>query len=345
MTIAATTGKTVNNSTAGTSLVFASAATTTGQAIVVAVAILNTTVSVSSITSTSGSVFTLKAAQNDGSSSIRAELWECQSVAGNAAEVITVTFSAATLASAAWEEYSGSSALGHVGTGNSGLSNTTEADVTTQDNGSFAVCAVAMATSSGDTLGGNLGTVRQSLVPALTTASIAIIDNTSAYAASVRDSLIISTSRAWASAALELRTGVSPLSVTNVITKVMATPTLARLNHQRTKAESSYTNTPSFFALTPIASAILSGTIGVAYSETISAQGGTAPYTFAVTSGSLPTGLSLNTSTGIISGTPTAAGSFTFNIEVTDTNGNVGIHGFTITIATSPSGGNFGWVG
>ena len=51
-----------------------------------------------------------------------------------------------------------------------------------------------------------------------------------------------------------------------------------------------------------------SGTIGVAYNQTITASGGTSPYTFAVTSGSLPSGLSLDTS-GILSGTPDTAGS------------------------------------
>src|ERR1039458_1221903 len=53
----------------------------------------------------------------------------------------------------------------------------------------------------------------------------------------------------------------------------------------------------------PVAQQLKGGTIGIAYSETISAQGGTSPYTFALTSGSLPTGTSLNTSTGVISGT------------------------------------------
>lgn len=56
----------------------------------------------------------------------------------------------------------------------------------------------------------------------------------------------------------------------------------------------------------------------VAYSQTISTYGGVAPLVFAVDSGSLPTGLSLNTSSGAITGTPTTPGTYTFTIGVTD---------------------------
>lgn len=60
-------------------------------------------------------------------------------------------------------------------------------------------------------------------------------------------------------------------------------------------------------------------TAGQAYVQTISATGGLAPYTFTVSAGALPTGLTLN-SQGILAGAPTAAGTFNFTVQVTDAN-------------------------
>ncbi len=73
------------------------------------------------------------------------------------------------------------------------------------------------------------------------------------------------------------------------------------------------------------------GTTGVAYSQTITGSGGTAPYTFAVTSGSLPAGLSLS-SAGVLSGTPTANGSSTFTVRGTAADGCFGTRSYTINI-------------
>jgi len=61
------------------------------------------------------------------------------------------------------------------------------------------------------------------------------------------------------------------------------------------------------------------GTIGVPYSQTLTASGGTTPYTWAVMSGSLPSGLSLSNA-GVLSGTPTGAGNSPsiFTVSITD---------------------------
>ena len=62
-----------------------------------------------------------------------------------------------------------------------------------------------------------------------------------------------------------------------------------------------------------------SASVGSNYSQTLAAVGGTSPYTnWVVTSGLLPAGVTLNPSTGALSGTPTASGPFTFTVQVRD---------------------------
>jgi uncharacterized protein YhjY with autotransporter beta-barrel domain len=63
----------------------------------------------------------------------------------------------------------------------------------------------------------------------------------------------------------------------------------------------------------------------------VTASGGTGPYTYAVTAGTLPTGLTLNPNTGEISGTPTAAGAFSFTITATDSLSNTALQAYSVT--------------
>jgi len=60
------------------------------------------------------------------------------------------------------------------------------------------------------------------------------------------------------------------------------------------------------------------GTVGTLYNSALVATGGVPAYTYAILSGNLPPVLGLNTTTGVITGTPTTAGTFTFTPRVTD---------------------------
>jgi len=60
------------------------------------------------------------------------------------------------------------------------------------------------------------------------------------------------------------------------------------------------------------------GVVGKPYSATLQAKGGIPPYSWSLSAGSLPTGLSLNGATGVISGTPGMAGRWDFTVMVSD---------------------------
>ena len=73
-------------------------------------------------------------------------------------------------------------------------------------------------------------------------------------------------------------------------------------------------------------------TAQVFYSQAVTASGGTAPYVYTVASGALPTGLTLNPATGVISGAPLQGGLFNFTIRATDANGCIGANPYTLTV-------------
>jgi hypothetical protein len=74
------------------------------------------------------------------------------------------------------------------------------------------------------------------------------------------------------------------------------------------------------FFLIATLSPLPAATVDTAYSQTLSAAAGSPSYAWSVTSGALPAGLTLS-STGTVSGTPTAAGSFNFTVQVKDSTG------------------------
>ncbi len=75
------------------------------------------------------------------------------------------------------------------------------------------------------------------------------------------------------------------------------------------------------------------GSVGIPYAGSVIPQNGTSPYTFALASGSLPPGTSIDFDSGAITGVPTQGGTFPFSIQAADFNDVVGVQSYSVTIA------------
>jgi len=130
---------------------------------------------------------------------------------------------------------------------------------------------------------------------------------------------------AWSIVSGTLPAGVSLDSATGVISGTPTTYgtssfTIQVIDSQTPAASAqrglSITVDPTHVTITT--TSLAGGTIGSAYSQTVTAIAGTLPYTWSVFAGALPAGLSLDAATGAITGTPTAQGTANFTIRVTD---------------------------
>jgi CSLREA domain-containing protein len=92
-------------------------------------------------------------------------------------------------------------------------------------------------------------------------------------------------------------------------------------NNSSLTGSQAYTLTAAAPTITLTPTTLPSPTLGVAYNPTLSAKGGIAPYTYSISVGALPTGLTLNSTTGVISGAATAAGTFSFTVTAKDSDG------------------------
>ena len=145
----------------------------------------------------------------------------------------------------------------------------------------------------------------------------------------------------WSISAGALPPGLTLAPATGVLS---GTPTTAGTYSFTIKVTDSIggTGTKAFsITIQPIptitTASLTNGQVNIAYSQTITGTGGTPPYTWSISAGSLPAGLSLGASTGIISGTPTTAGTYSFTIKLTDSVGGIATKAFSITIRPVPT--------
>ncbi|HET8925758.1 MAG TPA: kelch repeat-containing protein [Candidatus Acidoferrum sp.] len=108
----------------------------------------------------------------------------------------------------------------------------------------------------------------------------------------------------------------------------------AQVTDGHTVATRSFTINVSVATLAFTSNTMLTGGTGRVYSQPLPVTGGTPPYTATVTSGTVPPGLTLS-SNGVLSGTPSSAGSFTFTASVSDSSSPVQTATQTLTIAVN----------
>ncbi|HEV2397349.1 MAG TPA: Ig domain-containing protein [Candidatus Sulfotelmatobacter sp.] len=128
----------------------------------------------------------------------------------------------------------------------------------------------------------------------------------------------------------------------NTTTNTMVTATSSADPTKSTTAYLTITPAGQVNALSITTTSLPSVTSGAAYSGSLNATGGTAPYTWAVVSGSLPAGITLQ-SNGTISGTTTQVGSFSFTVQVDDSSSTpeYASQNLTLSVNSSVSGPTF----
>ncbi len=186
-------------------------------------------------------------------------------------------------------------------------------------------------------------TITVNAKPSITPATLPSATKTGAYSQTLSTSGGTTPFGAWSitsgslPAGLTLNTSTGVISGTVLSTAVSETFTISITDANGVAATQTYTVTVN--AAPSITTTTLPGATQTgAYSQTVAGTGGTTPYAWSVTTGILPSGLTLNASTGVISGTVGAgAVSETFTVTLTDANGVTATKSLTITVNAAPS--------
>ena len=211
---------------------------------------------------------------------------------------------------------------------------------------SFTVTATDSSTGAGPYSGARAysGTVAPG-APTAGAASATVAYGSSANPITLNLSGGAATSVAVASAASHGTATASGTSITYTPTAGYGGPdsfTYTASNGVGTSTPATVTITVASPTIVLAPSTVPAATVALAYSQTVTAANGTGPYTYAISAGSLPTGLSLNTATGTLSGTPTAGGVFNFTVRATDSSTGdgpyAGARAYSLTVASPTLG-------
>ncbi|HTW61905.1 MAG TPA: putative Ig domain-containing protein [Terracidiphilus sp.] len=203
---------------------------------------------------------------------------------------------------------------------------------TTAGTNNFAVTA---SDAYGDSQNESLSIVINSTALKVSTSSLPAGVAGSAYSQTLSATGGSGTGYTWTKTAGSLPTGVT-LSSTGAITGTPTTAGTFSFTVQVTDSDADTATAPLSItinaALAVSTTSLPAGTVNTSYSQSVAATGGVSPYTWSISVGSLPAGLALNASTGVISGTPTTAGTSNFTVKVTDADNNTATESLSITI-------------
>ena len=248
-----------------------------------------------------------------------------------------------------WSITSGSLPAGLTLTANTGIISGTPTSGGSYSFGVMAVDSSSPAQSATTTLALSVAAAPSTSTP-LTISSLSIASGTigSAYSAHLQASGG-TTSYSWSITSGSLPAGLTLAANTGIISGtptssgsysfgVMAVDSSSPAQSATTTLALSVAAAPSTSApLTINSSSVTSGTIGSAYSAHLQASGGTTPYSWSITSGSLPAGLTLAANTGIISGTPTSSGTAAFTASISDSASPAKTTSNAFSLVVSPS--------
>jgi alpha-tubulin suppressor-like RCC1 family protein len=184
----------------------------------------------------------------------------------------------------------------------------------------------AWGNNNGGQLGNNSVT-NSSMAVTVKTSSGTLLTNVNTVAAGNTHSLVLRSDKsiwAWGSNAYG-QLGTTNNTSSTYATQVMSSNGTVFMNSTAISAGGYHSialNSSDTTTVHISSTSLAEGNQGVLYNQTLSASGGSGSYIWYLYSGTLPTGLTLNSTTGNIYGTPTQAGSYTFTIKVTDSLNN-----------------------